>query len=181
MLIMIAYATIEGQTRTIAERMAAEVELAGHKVMLADLSQPGFALPGDLDAIILAAPIHGGRYPPQMVRFIKDWKAELEAVPSALVTVSLAIASQNSEERAEATAYPDKLQSEAGWIPAHLHHAAGALKYLEYDFFKRYMLRRIAEAEGGPVDTWRDHELTDWAALAGFVHAFLAQAGGEVQ
>jgi menaquinone-dependent protoporphyrinogen oxidase len=176
MIVLIAFSTVEGHTGEIARRIAAQVEAAGHQAILADLSQPGFGLPGGIDAVILAAPIHVGRYPPQMVRFVQDWKSDLAAVPSALVTVSLAIASQNADERDEAIAYPERLRTEAGWIPQHLHHAAGALKYLEYDFFKRYMLRRIAEKEGGPVDTWRDHELTDWNALAGFVQSFLAKA-----
>jgi menaquinone-dependent protoporphyrinogen oxidase len=176
MIVLIAFSTIEGHTAEIAGRIAAQVEEAGHQAIMADLSQPGFGLPGRIDAAILAAPIHAGRYPPQMVRFVQDWKSDLAAVPAALVTVSLAIASQNADERDEAVGYPERLRGEAGWIPPHLHHAAGALKYLEYDFFKRYMLRRIAEREGGPIDTWRDHELTDWKALAGFVHSFLAQA-----
>ena len=53
------------------------------------------------------------------------------------------------------------------------HNAAGALKYVEYDYFKRWMMKRIAEEEDGPTDTSRDHELTDWPALDEFVDAFV--------
>ena len=113
MIVLIAFATIEGHTGEIARRIATQVEEAGHQAILADLSQPGFGLPGQIDAAILAAPIHVGRYPPQMVRFIQDWKSDLSAVPSALVTVSLAIASQNADEREEAAGYPENLRAEA--------------------------------------------------------------------
>jgi menaquinone-dependent protoporphyrinogen oxidase len=56
-----------------------------------------------------------------------------------------------------------------------IHHAAGALKYTEYDFFRRWMLKRIAKKEGGPVDTSLDHEFTDWDALDAFVRTFVEQ------
>jgi menaquinone-dependent protoporphyrinogen oxidase len=178
MIILIAFATVEGHTAAIASRIGEQVEAAGHQAILADLSQPGFGLPGRIDGAILCAPIHAGRYPQAMVKFVQDWKSELSAVPNALVTVSLAIASQSESEREEAVGYPGQLKTETGFVPQMQHHAAGALKYIEYDFFKRWMMRRIAEREGGPVDTWRDHVLTDWAALEGFVRTFLAHAGG---
>ncbi|GIL01627.1 MAG: protoporphyrinogen oxidase [Alphaproteobacteria bacterium] len=176
MIILIAYATVEGQTRKVATRMADTIEAAGHQVVLADLAEPGFAIPARYDAVILAAPIHLHRYPGAMVRFVQNWKSALMEKPCAIVTVSLAIHSDNAVERAEAEAYPELLAVETGWAPAIRHHAAGALKYLEYDFFKRWMLRRIAAKEGGPVDTSRDHEFTDWAALDKFVMDFLAVA-----
>ncbi len=179
MIILIAYATVEGQTTTIAAHIAGQVEAAGHQAILVDLAQPGFGLPAGIDAAILCAPIHAGRYPATMIRFVQDWKSELEGIPTALVTVSLAIASEHEDERAEAVAYPERLRAETGFKPKVLHHAAGALKYVEYDFFKRWMLRRIAESEGAPVDTSRDHELTDWNAIDGFVRSFLLQAGKE--
>ncbi len=28
------------------------------------------------------------------------------------------------------------------------------------------MMRRIAQKEGGPIDTSRDHELTDWTVVS---------------
>jgi menaquinone-dependent protoporphyrinogen oxidase len=177
MIILIAYATVEGHTATISSRVCDQVEAAGHQAILVDLSQPGFGLPAGIDAAILCAPIHAGRYPQAMIDFVKDWKTDLEEIPTALVTVSLAIASQLAEERDEAASYPDRLRAETGFHATVVHHAAGALKYVEYDFFKRWMLRRIAEREGGPVDTTRDHELTDWKALEAFVRSFLAKAG----
>ena len=38
---------------------------------------------------------------------------------------------------------------------------AGALQYLEYDFFTRLMMHR----GGHPTDTARDHDYTDWDAV----------------
>ena len=54
-----------------------------------------------------------------------------------------------------------------------VHHAAGALRYTDYDFFKRWMAKRLASKRGAPVETDRDFELTDWRALDVFVDQFL--------
>jgi menaquinone-dependent protoporphyrinogen oxidase len=37
-------------------------------------------------------------------------------------------------------------------------------------------LRRIARKEGGPTDTSRDHELTDWAAVAALAADVMGRA-----
>lgn len=169
MTVLVLYATIEGHTRKIAERAAARLEAAGQGVVLGDIREPGFAIPGRFDGVLICAPIHLGRYPSPVAQFLDDWRDALAQVPTALVSVSLAIRSDNAEERAEAETYPGKLESKTGFHFPKVHHAAGALKYLEYDFFKRALMRRIAAKEGGPVDTSLDHEFTDWQALDAFV------------
>jgi Flavodoxin len=174
MSILVIFASIEGQTRKIASRVAARLEEKGRSVVLADVRDPGFAVPGRFDGIVLCAPIHMGRYPEAFARFVEDWKDAIEAVPNAFVSVTLSIHSDNQEERAEAMAFPDKLARRTGFHARLVHHAAGALKFLEYDFFKRYLMRRIAAKEGGPVDLDRDHEFTDWTALDAFTDEFVA-------
>lgn len=177
MEILLAYSTVEGHTRKIASFIADRIEALGHRVTIADLREPGYAVPGGFDGVIVCGPIHLGRYPAPLVRFVHDFRDALMAVPSALVTVSLAIASEHEDERREAQAFPTELAEETGWVPGLRHDAAGALKYLEYDFFKRWAMRRIAAHEHGPVDVTRDHELTDWQALGDFVDEFLVFAG----
>jgi menaquinone-dependent protoporphyrinogen oxidase len=172
MTVLVLYATIEGHTRKIAERAASKLEEAGQIVVLGDVREPGFAVPGRFDGVLLCAPIHIGRYPTSVAQFLIDWKAALAQVPTALVSVSLGIRSGSAEDRAEAEEYPAKLERKTGFHIPKVHHAAGALKYLEYDFFKRALMRQIAEKEGGPVDTSQDHEFTDWAALDAFVQEF---------
>lgn len=176
MIILIAYATVEGHTADIAARIAQTMEAEGHEIIKTDLVQPGFAVPGRFDAVVLCGSIHIGRYPSTLVQFIQNWKQELSQVPSALVTVSLAIASDQELERKEAESYPDRLAEQTGWKPDKVSNVAGALKYVEYDFFKRWIMLRIAASEGGPVDTTHDHILTDWDAVDQFAQSFLALA-----
>jgi len=172
MTVLVLYATIEGHTRKIAERAATKLEGAGQGVVLGDIREPGFAIPGRFDGVLICAPIHIGRYPSPVAQFLTDWKDALAQVPTALVSVSLGINSESAEERAEAEAYPAKLEKKTGFHIPKVYHAAGALKYLEYDFFKRALMRQIVAREGGPVDTSLDHEFTDWVALDAFVQDF---------
>jgi menaquinone-dependent protoporphyrinogen oxidase len=52
-----------------------------------------------------------------------------------------------------------------GWHPSKVRAAAGALSYTKYNFLVRFVMKRIAKAQGASTDTSRDHELTDWEAL----------------
>ncbi|NBB47337.1 protoporphyrinogen oxidase [Rhizobium sp. CRIBSB] len=178
MIILVGYATIEGQTRKIAEAVAASIEAAGDRALLFDISSGGEYAIGHPEAAILCAPVHAARYPAAFVNFVRQEAPWLRDVPTAFVSVSLLIRSEFDEERDEARHFPQGLFDETGWKPRHVHHAAGALRYTEYDFFKRWIIRRMAEHEKAPTDVSRDHEFTDWQALADFVGAFLTSAKG---
>lgn len=169
----IAYATVEGQTRKIAETIASAIETGGDLVLIMNVSDMYEYTLEQPDGIILCAPIHAGRYPSAFADFVRREAEWLNAVPSAFVSVSLSIASQNEDERAEVRAIAEQLSAESGWTPTLVHHAAGALRYIEYDFFKRWMARRLADSRGAPIDSSRDYEFTDWTALASFVNVFL--------
>jgi menaquinone-dependent protoporphyrinogen oxidase len=173
MRVLVLFATVEGHTEKIAGFISRMLQDGGHEVFLSATNQAGYCDPGTVDAAILCAPIHIGRYPSDFVHYIQNWKSSLVDIPNALITSSLAIASDDEEEQSEARAFPDKLAKQTGWKPRKVFNVAGALKYTGYDFFKRWMMRRISASEGGPVDTSKDHELTDWDALAAFVTDFM--------
>ncbi len=178
MLVLVLYATVEGQTAKIGQFVAGKIEDAGHEVIVGDVRQSGFAVPGRFDAVVLCGPIHNGDYPQPLVQFIKSFKSALDDVPTALITVSLSVTSQFEDEREIAASYPYLLSEETGWVPTMRHDAAGALKYLEYNYFKTLLMRRIAAHAGAPVNSKQDYELTDWDGLTAFINEFLAKASG---
>jgi menaquinone-dependent protoporphyrinogen oxidase len=53
---------------------------------------------------------------------------------------------------------------------------AGALKYTQYDFFKRLIMKMIAKREGQTTDTSKDYEYTDWNAVKKFTLEFALKA-----
>jgi menaquinone-dependent protoporphyrinogen oxidase len=177
MIILVGYATVEGQSRKIAEAIAAEIEAGADRALLFDIGLGGEYALGRPEAAILCAPVHAARYPASFVSFVRQEAPWLKSVPSAFVSVSLLIRSELEEERQEARHFPDGLLAETGWTPGMVHHAAGALRYSEYDFFKRWMMKRMAAQENAPTDISQDHEFTDWAALGRFVREFRTAAG----
>ena len=78
------------------------------------------------------------------------------------LSVSLSICSKLPDEvdsaRRIASAFPEQL----GWKAGRVVCVAGRLAYTQYGLLKRFVMRRIAVKAGGPADTSRDHEMTDW-------------------
>ncbi len=177
MRILVAYATRHGQTEKVARRVAAELGQEGHTAELCDLDSAGkdVELPF-YRAVIVAAPIHAGGYPPSVVSFLRREHARLNELPSAFLSVGLAVASKTSDGRAQTLPLVEKLCARTGFRPAHVELVAGALKYSQYGFLLRYVMRRIAAHEGGDTDTSRDYEYTDWAALTEFTRAFVTRS-----
>jgi menaquinone-dependent protoporphyrinogen oxidase len=51
------------------------------------------------------------------------------------------------------------------------------LKYTQYDYLKRQLMRMIARHYNRPTDLSKDVEYTDWADVESFVDEFLEAAG----
>ena len=54
------------------------------------------------------------------------------------------------------------------WKPKRIEVVAGALKYTQYDFFKRFLMKQIVNSKGGSTDTEHDQEYTDWEQVKRF-------------
>lgn len=183
--ILIVYATREGQTHRIAEHIAAEIRARGGTadVMNARDVEATRALPG-CSAVVVAASVHAGRHEPEMVRFVREHKAALEAMPAAFLSVSMGEAGaedQGASPEIRAQARSDVAEQikgffdSTGWHPARVQPVAGALLYTKYNFIVRFVMKLIVKKKGGSTDTSRDHEYTDWAALDRFVGDLLRE------
>ncbi|NJO37739.1 MAG: protoporphyrinogen oxidase [Rhizobiales bacterium] len=176
MNILIVYGTTEGQTRKIAGVVADHLRAGGAEVTLIDSTD----LPRELDmepfdGVIVAGSLHNGRHQAALLQFVRDHLGALQARPGAFISVSLSMASDDKEDRLDAEDCAKRFLDDAGWTPTVTHLVAGALRYTQYDFFRRWVLKMIAGAKGASTDTSRDHEFTDWADLKAFTDAFTAQ------
>lgn len=173
--ILILYATREGQTRRIAEHLAATARTRGFEadVIRVDKIPAGFSL-DSYSAALLAASVHLHKHEPEMMKFVTNNLASLERIPTVFLSVSLAEAgaedpSASAERRAQSAADAEKMiqafLEETGWHPRHIRAIAGALRYSQYNFAVRFVMKRIARQAGAPTDSSRDYEFTDWEAL----------------
>jgi menaquinone-dependent protoporphyrinogen oxidase len=175
MNILIAYATIEGHSRKIAEWIADRVRSNGNDGRVIDASTlQGTIDVASHDAVIIIAPVHQRAHPEAVLDFIFAHRDSLNANPSALVSVSLSAAFDASQ--AEPRSYVDHLLQYAGWHPAATHLAAGALHFDEYDYFKEQIIRHVVLGGRGAASVTGDHEFTDWNALGRFVDDFVRAA-----
>jgi menaquinone-dependent protoporphyrinogen oxidase len=163
----IFYATREGQTRRIAEHLARSLRLMGSESAAIEVASPEAKAVHwhRVRAVILGASLHAGRHQREAEAFVRSNLTEFNARPSVFFSVSLSICSPRREEvhaaRTLARAFPDWL----GWRPRHVMCFGGRLAYTQYGLVTRFIMRRIARKAGGPTDTSRDHELTDWHAV----------------
>jgi menaquinone-dependent protoporphyrinogen oxidase len=168
--VLVFYATTEGQTRRIAERIASDMRARGFNSRTIDMMNPdGTPVVWDnVRGVILGASLHAGRHQHAAAAFAKTFRHRLNVFPSAFFSVSLSAASANAEEVETAMRLAREFPAAAGWKPSEVVCFAGRLAYTHYGWLTRQIMKRIAKKEGGPVDTTRDHELTDWDAVARF-------------
>lgn len=171
--LLILYGTTEGQTRKIAEYLSTAFSQKDVDVTLWDATHlPHDHSPKRFDAVMIAASVHQSLYQHAVDHYVLEHAKALNAKPTAFVSVSMNIASDHEEDIAEAKAYPDRFSLNTGWKPGRVHHCGGALRYTKYDFFKRWIMQRIARSKGEPSDTGHDYEFTDWRALDVFAKDF---------
>ncbi len=171
MKILIVYATGEGQTRKIARFMEEVLQAENHSVVIADATEEPPS-PENFDAVLVGSSIHIQKYHSSIKDYVMQNVDELNKKPSAFFSVSMAIASDIEEEHKEVEKIAQRFLDQTGWKPKEINHIAGALKYTQYDYFKRLIMRMIAKKEGGSTDTSKDHEYTDWDAVRSFVLDF---------
>jgi len=168
---LIIYGTTEGQTRKIANFASEELQKLGHTSAVHDATQQPPS-PEGFDSVIIASSIHVGAYQTAVIDYVTRHASMLNTKRSAFLSVCLAVASGAEEAQREADAILHAFLEKSGWAPTETMQVAGALKYTQYDFFKRLMLQMISKSSGGSTDTSKDHEYTDWTALARFVSDF---------
>jgi menaquinone-dependent protoporphyrinogen oxidase len=171
--LLVAYATVEGQTRKIARFVADQLTRRRNDVTLLDLADDATPQVASFDAVIVAASVHARKHNAPAAAFAQANAATLNGLPSAFISVSLHAVYGDAEDEEETRAYVDAFVKETGWTPRAVHHAAGAFRFAEYDFFKRFAARAVAKDRGIAPSKDGDLEFTDWAALTAFVDGFL--------
>ena len=176
MKVLILYGTVEGQTAKICEFIAERLRFAGDEVTLTDAATQGASIDVQgFQAAIVAAPIHVGMYQKPVVEFVHANCEWLNRMPSAFLSVSLSAVSSDAEEKKSLETITENFKIYSGWTNADIHHVAGAFRFTEYDFFKRWMMRAIAWEKDVKVVPGQDYELTDWKALGATIDKLRAR------
>lgn len=181
----VLYATREGQAQRVAEQIAGRLREHRLDAVVLDLREAhDRADPSQYVAVILVASVHIGDHEPEMIEFVKQHRAALASRPNAFLSVTLseagaerrdAMPEEHARFEADVRAMIDRFVADTGWHPQRVVPVAGALRYSQYNFAVRMLMKRIARESGGSTDTTHDHEYTDWAALEHFVDRFASE------
>jgi menaquinone-dependent protoporphyrinogen oxidase len=170
--ILLLYATIEGQTALIAERIAHTLRQKAHSVdLLPAGTDPARLDPAAYDGVMVGASIHYGHHPAYLRTLIRRHGSALVARPSAFFSVSLSAGGPRPKPKV-AQRYLDKFMRQTGWQPQLTASFAGAVKYSLYGPIKRRVMIVFVGLGGGNTDTSQDYEYTDWDAVERFADTF---------
>lgn len=175
MHLLIAYATTDGQTRKIARFAADRLAGQGHAVELLNVEDAEGLDLSRFDGAILAGSLHAGGYQKTLARFARDAAVELALMPTIFLAVSLSAAGNDPEDWAGLRRCLAEFEADTGWTPGRVEHVAGAFRFSEYDFFRAWAMRRIADQKGEAIEPGKDKEYTDWAALILTLDAWVAE------
>lgn len=164
----VLYARTEGQTRRVAERIAERLRqdgVSGQAILIG--SKEAKKIDWEhIRGVSVGASLHAGKHQASAVAFVREHRMHLSTRPSLFFSVSLAAASKNSNEAADARRIAEGFAAETGWQPHRIACVAGRLAYMQYGWLTRWFMRRIAIKEGASGDTSRDYEYTDWDQVA---------------
>lgn len=165
--ILIAYATTDGHTLRICQRLQQVMEALGNPVTVSLLAQAEALDLAGFDRIVVGASIRYGHHQPLVAEFIHRHQALLESRPSAFFSVNI-VARKPNKNTPETNPYCRKFLKSVAWKPALAAVFAGKLDYPRYGFIDRQMIRLIMLITKGPTDPKAVVEFTDWAQVEAF-------------
>ncbi len=177
MRILIVFGSTEGHTRDLCHFVARCLTDAGDDIAVRDATSECDGLDlHSFDAIVLAASLHVGHYQPALVQFARTNHEILNGAMTAFISVSLSAAGENPEDWEGLEQCLARFLHETMWLPKSVYQAEGAIRYSQYDFFKRLALKHIASKRGMQTVTSRDYDFTNYDALKNFVLSFAHSA-----
>jgi menaquinone-dependent protoporphyrinogen oxidase len=176
MKLLVVYATTDGMTGQIAERLGEAARATGSNVdVLNAAALPERFDPSQYDGILVGASMHAQGYQRAATRFVRRYGGVLRARPNGFFSVCLSIVSTNPKERAKSRSLAEQFPAKLGWKPDVVEIIAGALAFSRYGFFRHMAMKVIAKKEMGPVDATRDTVFTDWDAVDRFARNFVTR------
>ncbi len=157
------YATRDGQSRRIAERIASRLAERGISSLPRDLAA-GVPTAQELAEEPLAAivmAVRYGRHLPEGEAFLAVYRALRDPPPLVLLSVNLT-ARKPGKDTAQGCAYLRKSIARHRLTPSIATAFAGRLDYSRYGWLDRHLIRFIMMLTGGPTDLATRLEFTAW-------------------
>lgn len=165
--ILILYASTDGHTVKICQRLQQVIEGAGHAVTVASVGDTDRVDLQAFDTIVIGASIRYGKHSQAVHDFIQRNTPLLESKANAFFSVNI-VARKSNKNQPDTNPYLRKFLRQIAWRPQALAVFAGKLDYPRYDVFDRFMIRFIMWMTHGPTDPTAVIEFTDWQQVEAF-------------
>src|SRR5688572_18217157 len=146
--ILLVYGTTDGHTAKIAQSIAETLRIHGSDVDVVEARKAASRLEG-YAGVIVAASVHAGGYQRSVRSWVRSNAWALARKPTAFVSVCLGVLQRDPEVQREVAAIVDRFLTETGWHPTLTKIVAGALLYTNYNWIKRWVMKRIVRKAGG--------------------------------
>lgn len=176
--VAVVYASRGGQTSKIASYISEKLQERGHSTQLIDVEKHPQPLASEIDCIIYGSPVYRGKFLPPLLDWVKKHHQNLTKATTALFVVCLNSADKHPEARAADKRLLQEFMQQTGWVPDFAANLAGALKYRDYPWYLRLLMKRISAKAGGDLDTSKNYEYTDWSRVDAFLSAAIAHDHG---
>ena len=165
--ILIIYATTDGHTRKISQRLQQVIEQQNHQVKVVSIKDEGNVDLTLFDKNVVGASIRYGKHSPYVYQFIKRNQPILESKPNAFFSVNV-VARKPEKCQPDTNPYLKKFLKQIAWKPKQLAVFAGKLDYPKYSFWDRSIIRLIMWITKGPTDPKTVEEFTNWQQVEAF-------------
>ncbi|WP_341502625.1 menaquinone-dependent protoporphyrinogen IX dehydrogenase [Gallaecimonas sp. GXIMD4217] len=172
---LLAYSSVDGQTRRIMNVLAEELVRADHQIRYVDIESGELPLWQGIDQVVVGAAVRYGDHRPALYRFVERHQGELAKRPSAFFSVNLTARKPN-RNTPDNSRYMQKFREKSPWRPDRLAVFPGALQWDRYGLFDKTMIRFIMWLTKGPTDTGKDVDFTDWQQVRDFARTLAGQA-----
>jgi menaquinone-dependent protoporphyrinogen oxidase len=172
--ILVTYHSHDGQTAKIAEHVAER--LRSHHADVDVVNVERAPEPTSYDVAVVGGSIRFSRHSRAVVRWLRRHQQVLGRMPVALFQVSMTSARTDARHTTESERLVEQLAAQTHVHPQVVGLLAGALRYTQYGWVTRRVMRSIARREGNATDLTRDHEYTDWAEVDRFADQVAALA-----
>jgi menaquinone-dependent protoporphyrinogen oxidase len=167
---LIVYASKDGQTKKIAEYIAAEIRGSKKSADIFNAeSIPQDVSPANYKVCVVGGSVHLHHFSKDLSAWVKLHAGYLNQIPGFFFSVCLGAAQDDKKVQQDEKSIVETFLTETGWKPKAWTIFAGALSYSKYNWMIKIIMQYIARRVSGDTDTSKDYEYTNWNLVRSFV------------
>lgn len=168
---LILFSGFNGQTYAIASCIASILKEEQQDSDVINILNANSIDYNQYDRILIGASVRYGNFHPSVINFIKQNFIRIQKLSSGFFSVNLT-ARKSDKCTPQTNHYTRKFLSCSPWHPDCCAVFAGALRYPQYCFIDKIIIKFIMYVTGGETNLKKEVEYTDWDQVIYFARMF---------